>query len=165
MANAEKRKRPEIEPGSEIADLAMLIGTVNRISDRLQKAAATVQANTTITDWMLLRSLQSEGSLSMSDAARRVGVSRQRVHQLLKPMSEAGLLEVGEGDYGVKPLTLTDKGRELLKQLEDKFTQSLSANSGSLPSGPIRAAMAGSRRIVRAMMPKRAAVEPEDDDD
>lgn len=165
MADAEKKKRPEIEPGSEITDLAMLLGTVNRISDRLQKAAATVEANTTMTDWLLLRVLQAEGSLSMSDAARRIGVSRQRVHQQIKPMAEAGLIDVGEGDYGIKPLTLTDKGRDLVKRLEEKFTQSLSLNTGTMPTAPMRAAQAGSRRILRAMAQKKVAAEADDDED
>ena len=148
MANESKT---QAEPGSELADLAALLGTVNRISYRLQRAAATLDAGLSVTDWLLLRSLSDEGRMEMAAAARKIGVTRQRVHQQTKPLAAAELIRLDED----KAIALTEKGAAAMKALEESFEQTLSAG-GAMPTAPLNGAKLATRRILKAIAPKKA---------
>lgn len=154
MTDEKKNKDPV--PGAELADLAQVIGAINRISDRLQQATAGVEPAVTVTDWLLLRVLNDEGAMPMASAARRIGVSRQRVHQQAQPLKTAGLIEMAEDDAKTRALSLTPKGADLMKRLEHEFTQVLSAG-GAMPAVPINGAKLNTRRILKAMAPKKDA--------
>jgi DNA-binding MarR family transcriptional regulator len=150
MAMAEEQKRAEIEPGSELADLASMLGTVNRIADRLQQAASKVEASLSVNDWLFLRALKDEGD--MAGAARKIGLSRQRVHQRIKPLTAAGLIAASNDNFA-----LTPKGTELMETLEKNFEQALKTGGGAMPTVPLHGAKLSVRRVLKAMAKKDAA--------
>lgn len=159
-ANPRQAKRAARQAGGgEIADLADLIATVNRIADKLQKTLFVLDIDVTITDWLLLHALAENGAMSMSEASRRIGVSRQRVHQQTKPLVQAGLIEAGEGEARTRPLSVTAAGREMLATLEQTFAEVLSANLGIVPTQQVRNGKLNARRIFRAMVEKKDAAD------
>ncbi len=158
--DGQTRKTP-VEPGSEIADLAALLGFVNRITDRLQHAAAALENGITVTDWLLLRALNDEGPMPMASAARKMGVSRQRVHQQTKPLSAAGLITAGDD----KALALTPKGGAAMKDAEKSFAEALSSGGGGMPTMPLHGAKLSTRRIVKSMSSKKDAAAHDDEED
>src|SRR5215467_296291 len=97
-AAATTGEKPAVEPGSELADLALLLVTVNKISSALETAADEGQSGVTLSDWLLLKTLDREGPLSMAKAAAKIGVSRQRVHQQSGSLGSSGAISVTPGD-------------------------------------------------------------------
>jgi DNA-binding MarR family transcriptional regulator len=155
LSRKERRAARQADDDGGIADLADIIATVNRIADRLQKTLFVLDIDVTITDWLLLHALKESGAMSMSETSRRIGVSRQRVHQQAKPLVEAGLIEAGEGEARVRPLRLTDAGAEMLASLEATFSEVLAANLGTVPTQQIRNGKTNVKRIFRAMTEKK----------
>jgi DNA-binding MarR family transcriptional regulator len=159
MAEATKTGA-KVEPGSELADLAALLVTVNKISDALQSAAEERQSGATLADWLLLKTLDKEGPLSMAKTAAKIGVSRQRVHQQTGELESSGAISVAKGEDGKsRNLTLAAGGRALMKKLDDAFSALLS-DDGALPTAPIHAARKSTHRIQKVLAskePPRAA--------
>jgi DNA-binding MarR family transcriptional regulator len=157
MAEATKTGA-NVEPGSELADLALVLVTVNRITNALQSAAEERQSGATLSDWLLLKTLDKEGPLSMAKAAVKIGVSRQRVHQQTGALETSGVISVTKGDDGKSMnLTLAAGGRALMKKLDDAFSAALKDDDGALPSAPIHAAKKSTFRIQKVLASKQSA--------
>jgi DNA-binding MarR family transcriptional regulator len=146
-----------LEPGSELADLAQLLVCVNRIGNRLQDAADQKNANLTISGWLLLRTLQTEGPLPMARAAIRIGMTRQRVHQQAKPLEAAGLVSITQGDSNTRRLALEPAGEALVKSLDEAFLKALAGSGDAPPALPLHAARMGAGRVLKAMTPPQPA--------
>ena len=143
-------------PGSEVAGLASLLIAMNRISNRLQRAASSVRQDLTTNDWLLLQCLQQQSPLSMAEASRTIGLSQQRVHQQVEPLSTAGFISVN-GEGTTKELSLTKSGKELVRELEGAFRLALAAGEQPMPTGPINSAQLSTRKIIKALTPPKAA--------
>jgi DNA-binding MarR family transcriptional regulator len=149
------RKKSQVAPGSEVADLAGLLISTSRIASHLETALSAAGSPVSLTDWLLLHTLNAEGPLPASRVAYKIGVTRQRVHQQVGPLRKAELLEVTDADGKSKVLTLTSAGTALIHQLEQQVMKALSAKDGEIPVSQIRTASMGARRIVRAISPQR----------
>jgi DNA-binding MarR family transcriptional regulator len=141
-------KAPPDPPGTNLA--AFLINT-HKIRDSLEGAIAGNDANITLTDWLMLQALNSEGPLHASKVGIKVGITRQRVDQQIAPLKRAGILEFVEADGKKNLLTLTPKGGELVQRFEDKFLTLLSADPRLTPESMLRSARASTRRIMRVL--------------
>lgn len=73
-----------------------------------------VPQNLTATQIMLLANLGEDG-LRLSDLARKLGVSRQAIHQQVRPAVDAKLVEIVDdgGPGGAKRVMLTKAGRAI----------------------------------------------------
>jgi DNA-binding MarR family transcriptional regulator len=148
-------KKSPAAPGSEVADLANLLVSTSRISTHLETALSASGSAVSLTDWLLLHTLNVEGPLSISKVAHKIAVTRQRVHQQLGPLRTAGLLEVTDADGKSKILTLSAAGTALIEQLEQQIMKALSTKDGEIPANPIHTASMGVRRILKAISPQR----------
>lgn len=158
-----KARRAARAEGGEVGDLAVIIATVNRICDRLRETLSVLEIDLTVSDWLLLHMLKENGALSMSEASRRIGLSRQRVHQQTGPLIQAGLIAAGDGETRSIPLALTETGRAMLGSLEQSFAEVLATNLGVAPTQHIRNGKTNVRRIFRAMAEKKDDDEDEPD--
>ena len=141
-------------PVSATDGLAGLLANANKIADRLQNAATQVDTNILMTDWLLLHTLIGEGPLSMSKAASKIGLTRQRVHQQASTLKAAGLLEIVETDAKTKTLAAAPGAKQLMNKLDRAFHEAISGANGEIPIGPINTAFTSTRRIVKAMPSK-----------
>lgn len=155
-AGGAEEKRSKAVPGSEIDYVAGFLANANKISDALQTIATDVDATITMTDWLLLHALSSEGSLPMTKAASRIGVTRQRVHQQSTPLQTAGLITIADGEGKTRLLSIAPAGSALHKKLEKTFSKALTKEEGNMPTGLIHNAKQASAKIARLLGPKRS---------
>jgi DNA-binding MarR family transcriptional regulator len=150
QAAAPKAKAAQI---SEVANLAVLFGFVNKIGARLEEAASLAEAKVILPDWVLLQVAQNEGPISISDAARKVGVTRQRIHQQATQMENAKLLTISKLSADAKPrtLTLSNVGTAVLRKVEKDFLEILSQKDGHVPTLALLRAKGNLSKVVRAM--------------
>jgi DNA-binding MarR family transcriptional regulator len=141
-------KRQAGPPG---ANLAGFLVNASKISDSLQGAIVGDDANITLTDWLFLKALQTEGPLHASRIAVKVGITRQRVHQLISPLKDRHLIALVETSDKHNHLTLTPAGAELVQRLEDKFLALLSTDPHLPPESMLRSAHASTRRLLRVL--------------
>lgn len=141
-----------VQPQSQLA--AFLI-TVNRITGRLQSEAALKDMGIAIPDWLLLRAVKDATPLSMAAAARRIGVSRQRVHQQATKLQAVGLLTTSSGeDDKTRQLTLSAAGDALLERAETSLLGALSRD-GKVPANEIESARRAAGRVAKILIPKK----------
>jgi DNA-binding MarR family transcriptional regulator len=143
-----ENKGPSGPPGENLAAFLINAGKIN---DSLQATIAGKDASITLTDWLLLQALRSEGPLHASKIAMKVGITRQRVHQQIAPLKNAGVLELIEKDDKRNILSITPGGAELVQRYEDKFMALLSADPQLTPALMLRSAHAVTRRILRVL--------------
>ena len=157
-ATKEKSKefsgKKHAQPGSEIADLAALIAGMNKVMSHLQSVASAANGSIHVTDWLLLHSLTEENNLPMAQAARRIGVSRQRVHQQVESLKRANLLEGDDSGGKNKPLSISAAGRDLVQRMEAELGKALSAVEGTMPSDKLLGAKRSILRLGKAILPK-----------
>jgi len=137
-------ERREVAPGSEISDLAVLIAGMNKVMSHLQSAVNSANASIHITDWLLLRSLAEENNLPMAQAARRIGVTRQRVHQQIESLKGAKLIEVESAEGKGKTISISKAGRELVQATENELKKALASAEGTMPTKELN----GARRVI-----------------
>jgi DNA-binding MarR family transcriptional regulator len=149
---------PSVEPGSELSELAAFLIAVNKIGDALQFAAEVRQSGVTITDWLLLKTLEREGPMSMAKAAAYIGVSRQRVHQQSAPLESMEAISVAPSDDGKsRIMTLASGGQSLVDQLDETFSSWLTGDDGVMLATPIHTARISTGRIQKLLVAKRWA--------
>jgi DNA-binding MarR family transcriptional regulator len=143
------------EPKSDLEELSALLMFVNRISERLQEAAATAELDLAIPDWLLLRAIKDDASSSMAEIARKIGVTRQRVHQQVTRLETAKLITSTstEGTKS-KQVSLSSTGAQLLDRAESAILGALS-HGGEVPSKHIHGARRNVMKILKALQPKQ----------
>ncbi|MEI9930880.1 MAG: hypothetical protein WDM89_10100 [Rhizomicrobium sp.] len=99
------------EPGALITDLMQLVVNMNRVLFHLEKAAKDASINISLTDWILLQTLSSEGPQPMSKAVQKIGMSWQRIYQQCTPLQAAGLLSMTQMDDRSKVLEISPSGK------------------------------------------------------
>ena len=151
-------KKPPAAQESEVAELAAFLATANKIANRLQ-TTALADLGIAIPDWLLLRVVHDEGRISMSEAARKIGVTRQRVHQQVAQLQASRLVTASEGEDGKsKALELAAAGRTLIAQVEKAIRDAL-AQEGEAPVQQIHAARRSAARVAKALVPRKAESE------
>jgi DNA-binding MarR family transcriptional regulator len=98
-------------------NLAYLLGSGLRwveAGSRLQLDELKGIPELTLTQWMLMANLDRDGT-SISEVARRLGVSRQAAHQAIGELSKLNLLEVipDATDKRAKLAQLSARGRKM----------------------------------------------------
>jgi DNA-binding MarR family transcriptional regulator len=103
-----------------IADVVELAGLFRRIADSIARQEGQTQAR-----WYAL-SVFSEDPLTVSQAARRLGTTRQAVQRSTDQLTAQGLtIAEPNPDHRTSPLiTLTPKGREVLSRISQAAMRS-----------------------------------------
>ncbi|HVU20704.1 MAG TPA: hypothetical protein VHE09_08230 [Rhizomicrobium sp.] len=152
MAQGSKASTVAKTQEDEIAELISYLALTNRVSSHLETAISEVDANISLTDWLLLYTVSSEGPLPATKIAYKIGVTRQRVYQQTSTLITAGfLLREEVGDSKFKTIGIAPGGTVLLKRIERALRDMLSQKSGNLPTGPIHTACNGTKRLVRSL--------------
>ncbi|WP_179475440.1 MarR family winged helix-turn-helix transcriptional regulator [Mycolicibacterium vinylchloridicum] len=96
-----------------VADIYELAGLLRRSGEAMAAREGQTQAR-----WQFL-SVISDDALTVSQAARRLGVTRQAVQRVANELVGEGLVDVGANpDHQTSPLlTLTDHGRGVLARI------------------------------------------------
>jgi DNA-binding MarR family transcriptional regulator len=107
-------------PPPAIKLAADAITLMNRIVSRLFDESSLVRARLGLAEWSILRELAANPALRSAALAKRLGISPQRVTQLVKSMSEARLLTVtrSETDSRVRDIACTALGSERLAAVD-----------------------------------------------
>jgi len=105
-----------------------LVGAVFRLNGQLLKTAEGLSADLDVstTRWQAISVIRHQ-PLTVSQIARRIGISRQSARQTVQRLEESGLVEFSANpDHLRSPLlTLTDEGNtvmEVLRKRQDRLT-------------------------------------------
>lgn len=99
-------------PG-ERADPWLVILAVRRLHYRLEAMLDEVltEMGVSFAQYLVLELVREDSNLHGGEIARRMGISRQAVHGLLRKLCLAGLVERLPRDFGVRGLQLTRDGQ------------------------------------------------------
>jgi DNA-binding MarR family transcriptional regulator len=140
---------PANPTAAEVDDLAAFLVLTNRIATRLQKTTAVSQSGVALADWLLLYAIKDASMASLAEVARKIGVSRQRVHQQASELEAAGLVAVAASEAGKgRRLSLSPKGLELLGTIHDQMQKALESSGGSVAT-QIRNARRSAARLAK----------------
>ncbi|MHA7650627.1 MarR family winged helix-turn-helix transcriptional regulator [Mycobacterium sp. ML4] len=127
-----------------VADVYEAAGALRRSGDAVAKTEGQTQAR-----WQVL-SVVCEDPMSVSRAARRLGVSRQSVQRIAHNLVEDGLAEwVSNPDHRASPLlTLTHAGRRALSAITARADAAQQALIGDIPAADIAITRNVLRRLI-----------------
>lgn len=121
----------------------------------LSQSARAVERRTGVTNAQvfILQQLRSAGPLSVNELAARARTGQSAASIVIARVVAAGLARKGtaEGDARRVTVSLTTKGRTLLRRAPRPPTGDLLRAIESLPAGDARALAAGLRALVRAL--------------
>ncbi|MFD5846493.1 MarR family winged helix-turn-helix transcriptional regulator [Streptomyces chartreusis] len=127
-----------------IADVLEAAGALRRLGEETAGAEGLTQAR-----WQVL-SVVSEEPLTIPQAARRLGVSRQNIQRVANDLVSLGLAAYRDNpDHRSSPLlTMTPSGEEALARLTDRATKIHRTLFAAIPDEEIRATRASLRRLL-----------------
>ncbi|MFC5218450.1 MarR family winged helix-turn-helix transcriptional regulator [Streptomyces coerulescens] len=127
-----------------IADVLEAAGALRRLGEETAGAEGLTQAR-----WQVL-SVASEEPLTIPQAARRLGVSRQNIQRVANDLVSLGLAAYTPNpDHRSSPLlTVTPQGQESLARLTDRATKMHRSLFAGIPDEEIRATRASLRRLL-----------------
>lgn len=80
---------------------------------------ALVEAGITVTQFTILRMLTRLGTASVTELAQATGHERSAMTRALRPLADAGLVDIGAGDdQRSRGLRITDAGRATIARAE-----------------------------------------------
>jgi DNA-binding MarR family transcriptional regulator len=142
-----------------------LIGVAPLVSRWIERLLAAHEPSLTVAQFLTLRAIAG-GASSVSELARRAGVSGPAVSQLLSGLAEAGLLERREldADRRRQALELSPSGKRTLTSAQTLLRGRLSMLLADLPR-PEADALARALPRVEALLsgappPRRAPAPP-----
>ncbi|MEU6279615.1 MarR family winged helix-turn-helix transcriptional regulator [Streptomyces sp. NPDC047028] len=127
-----------------IADVFEAAGALRRLGERTANAEGLTQAR-----WQVL-SVASGSPLTVPQAARRLGVSRQNIQRVANDLVTLGLAAfTANPDHRGSPLlTLTPTGEEALARVDDRAERLHRTLFAALPDEEIRTTRASLRRLL-----------------
>lgn len=132
------------EVEADAREVALLVADVYELAGLLRHAGEEIAAGQGQTQarWQLL-SVASDPPLSVPQAARRLGISRQAVQRVANDLVADGLVEfTANPDHRTSPLlTLTDAGNETLAEITraaSRFNRELAAALGERRMAALR---------------------------
>lgn len=136
---------------------AELIFSMNRLMSRLSGAAMFREAGIGISEWSALN-LLARGDASNGALARDLGLTKQRINQIVEDLKKEGYVIVGQNvrDGRANVISLTVTGRTRLEALNNQLTPLLVSGLSGSPRS-LEAAVRNLRRVSRLMRPTSAA--------
>ena len=132
-------------------DMALLVADVYELAGLLRRsgeAAAATQGQTQAR-WQLLSVICDE-ALTVPQAARRLGVTRQGVQRVANELVVAGLAEFQSNpDHRTSPLlALTNDGRDVLDAITERAAVANTRLAAALEPATLRTTRDGIRRLI-----------------
>ncbi|HYD11183.1 MAG TPA: MarR family winged helix-turn-helix transcriptional regulator [Acidimicrobiales bacterium] len=131
--------------------LALLVADVFELAGALRSAGETIAAEVGQTQarWQLL-SVVSEGDWTVSDAARRLGISRQAVQRVADALVDEGLLRHADNPAHRRAplLRLTTGGARTLRAITRRSLAWRREVAAELPSTAVADLRRGVRRLL-----------------
>ncbi|GAY14843.1 MarR family winged helix-turn-helix transcriptional regulator [Mycobacterium sp. shizuoka-1] len=130
-----------------VADVYELAGLLRRLGEAVAAREGQTQAR-----WQVL-SVISEHPLTVPQAARRLGVTRQAVQRLANDLVGDGLVELDANpDHRTSPmLVLTDRGRRVLLRINTFAAVENERVTEAVGAHVVRRTRAGARRLAAAL--------------
>lgn len=127
-----------------VADVFELAGLLRRSGEVTAAAQGQTQAR-----WQLLSVIGDE-ALTVPQAARRLGVTRQGVQRVANELAAAGLAEFQPNpDHRTSPLlALTGTGREILQAITERAAVANTRLAATLGPAALGATRDGIRRLI-----------------
>lgn len=127
-----------------VADILEAAGALRRLGEETARSVGLTQAR-----WQVL-SVVSESPLTVPQAARRLGVSRQNVQRVANDLvTLAHAAYVSNPDHRSSPLlTLTPQGREVLADVTERAAQVHRKLFAALPEEEVRRSRALLRQLL-----------------
>jgi DNA-binding MarR family transcriptional regulator len=146
----------ELEPIVIFGNLAAGLG---RLLASISSMQAFKKNELNLSEWVTLFILQQNNKASNKLLSKRLGVTRQRTHQILSGLIDAGLIvmRTSPEDSRRNEISLTEEGSARLHRVNDELSSFLSGRLGSNARAVDR-----SNRQVRRMIKimEREPVEP-----
>jgi DNA-binding MarR family transcriptional regulator len=127
-----------------VADVFELAGLLRRSGEITAVAQGQTQAR-----WQLL-SVVCDEALTVPQAARRLGVTRQAIQRVANDLVGAGLAEFkANPDHRTSPLlALTGNGRDVLEAITERAAVANARLGDALGPAGVRATRDGIRRLI-----------------
>jgi DNA-binding MarR family transcriptional regulator len=132
-----------------IVNFGNLAAGLGRLLASVSSMPAFKKNEINISEWVTLFILEQSNKASTKQLARRLGVTRQRIHQILSALIDAGLIvmRVSPEDSRRNEISLTDAGSTRLRVVNAELSSFLADQLG--PNGR---AVDRSYREVRRMI-------------
>jgi DNA-binding MarR family transcriptional regulator len=135
---------------SPIDNLAGFVTFTNKFTNRIE--SAIVDSGLSLSDWLVLQTINVDGSGTISDLAKKLGVSRQRIHQQANLLKSQELADITPNSDGkTKNISLTKKGTGSLVKVNDTLMSLFSSVNDF--KGKIETARKSASRIARSLAP------------
>lgn len=135
-------------------DFALLVADVYELAGLLRQSGEALAASEGQTQarWQLMSAV-SDGGLTVPQAARRLGISRQAVQRVANALVHDGLAAFADNlDHRTSPLLiLTDQGNSTLSRISRRATFADAAMSQRVDPAILRAAHEGVRQLIAAL--------------
>jgi DNA-binding MarR family transcriptional regulator len=149
MSEREKEPAPPITAER----FAELIFSMNRLMGRLSGAKMFREAGIGLSEWSALN-LLARGDASNGALARDLGLTKQRINQIVEDLKREDYVAVGQNakDGRANVITLTATGRTRLEGLNGQITPLLESGLSGSPRS-LESAVRNLRRLSRLMKP------------
>lgn len=138
-----------VSTDATIADFGKLAASLGRLLAAFASAPAFRDGNLTLSEWIALFILDQSELISNNQLAKRLGVTRQRAHQIVASFVESGLITMRPSpvDSRKNEITVTAKGKAQLASANVELSAFLLTKLESSP-----ALLARTRRSVGSMV-------------
>ncbi|MER6311874.1 MarR family winged helix-turn-helix transcriptional regulator [Streptomyces sp. NPDC001739] len=136
-----------------VADVFEAAGALRRLGERTAQAEGLTQAR-----WQVL-SVVSDAPVTVPQAARRLGVSRQNVQRVANDLADLGHLtfEPNPDHRGSPLLVLTSDGRRALARVTERATAVHRALAPALPASAVTETRAFLHRLLAELDRRESA--------
>jgi DNA-binding MarR family transcriptional regulator len=155
MADAVERSRPE--PPDIATSFGLLLTGIGRLQTMISALPVFKETGLAPAEWVALAALHQTDRINNNQLARKLGVTRQRAHQIIAGFLDSGLISVrtSAADSRRNEIMLTAAGRAKLDIVDSEIraflVDALRADARSIDQTRRRIA-----RLVRAIVDSNA---------
>ncbi len=120
--------------------MAMLIATMSRLQRDVTARVSAAKCKLDISEWVVLSLVADSPGIGNSQLATRIGVTRQRITQVITRLVDAKLIatKVSTKDARILDLNITDGGKRELSLIDTEVERVLSGCLRERPSLLVR---------------------------
>jgi DNA-binding MarR family transcriptional regulator len=150
-------KIPAVPAEAQTEDLAALVAGLSRFMSGLSKLPQFEQAKLGFAEWSVLSILSKGKPFSSAQLMRTLGVSKQRVSQIIDSLKTENLIELSPvaGDARKKLISITSAGTDRMNKLNTSLQPLVSSALTKRPNSLARASRIVNRSLMRIVAPAR----------
>ena len=133
----------------KIEDFASLVSGMSRLLTGVARLPAFTDAELGLAEWSALMVLASKDGINNKQLAKSLGITGQRVNQITKSLTTAGLIAVSQStdDSRKNVIAITDAGKAQLTAVNSKLLPAISASLEKRERS-----LQGANRNIKALM-------------